>query len=118
MGPGSTGSWFDDLLLADVLEPAAIRATASEVLLQRMDGDRSPACTRAIPTPADRPGVGEIARTHEGGGAAASKGPLPAQSAHNPLSAPEPGTWVPPDIGRHGPLPRRGDRGDVATASR
>ncbi len=61
---------FDDILLADMLEPAmtviaqdpaAIGARACEVLFQRMDGDTSPAQTHTIPTRLIARGSGEIA---------------------------------------------------------
>jgi LacI family transcriptional regulator len=61
---------FDDILLADMLEPAvtviaqdptAIGAKACEVLFERMDGDTSPAQTYTIPTRLIPRGSGEIA---------------------------------------------------------
>jgi LacI family transcriptional regulator len=60
---------FDDILLADMLEPAvtviaqdpaAIGARACEVLFNRMDGDTSPAQTHTIPTRLIARGSGEI----------------------------------------------------------
>jgi LacI family transcriptional regulator len=60
---------FDDILLADMLEPAVtviaqdpatIGARACEVLFQRMDGDSSPARTYTIPTRLIVRGSGEI----------------------------------------------------------
>lgn len=60
---------FDDILLADMLEPAvtviaqdpaAIGAQACEVLFNRMDGDTSPAQTHTIPTRLIARGSGEI----------------------------------------------------------
>jgi LacI family transcriptional regulator len=60
---------FDDIMLADLLQPAvtviaqdpaAIGATACEVLFQRMDGDTSPARTHTIPARLIARGSGEI----------------------------------------------------------
>jgi LacI family transcriptional regulator len=61
---------FDDFLLADMLQPAvtvvaqdpaAMGATACQVLFQRMDGDASPPVGHTIPTRLIARGSGEIA---------------------------------------------------------
>lgn len=61
---------FDDILLADLLEPAitviaqdpaAIGRTAAETLFRRLDGDRSPTQHHVIPTRLIARGSGEIA---------------------------------------------------------
>jgi LacI family transcriptional regulator len=61
---------FDDFLLSDMLrpavtvvaqDPAAIGATACQVLFQRMDGDASPPRSHTIPTRLIARGSGEIA---------------------------------------------------------
>ena len=60
---------FDDILLADLLEPAitvvaqdpaAIGRTAAELLFRRLDGDRSPAQHQVVPTRLITRGSGEI----------------------------------------------------------
>ena len=60
---------FDDILLADLLEPAitvvaqdpaAIGRTAAEMLFRRLDGDRSPAHPQVVPTRLIARGSGEI----------------------------------------------------------
>lgn len=60
---------FDDILLADLLEPAitviaqdaaTIGKTAAEVLFRRLDGDRSPSYHHVIPTRLVTRGSGEI----------------------------------------------------------
>jgi LacI family transcriptional regulator len=60
---------FDDILLADLLEPAitvvaqdpaAIGRTAAELLFRRLDGDRSPSQRRVVPTQLITRGSGEI----------------------------------------------------------
>ena len=60
---------FDDILLADLLEPAitviaqepaAIGRTAAETLFRRLDGDRSPAQHHVVPTRLIARGSGEI----------------------------------------------------------
>jgi len=60
---------FDDILLADLLEPgitviaqdpAAIGRTAAEVLFRRLDGDRSPSEHHVVPTRMITRGSGEI----------------------------------------------------------
>ncbi len=60
---------FDDILLADLLEPgitvmaqdpAAMGRTAAELLFRRLDGDRSPSVHRVIPTRLVTRGSGEI----------------------------------------------------------
>jgi LacI family transcriptional regulator len=60
---------FDDILLADLLEPgitviaqdpAAIGRTAASVLFRRLDGDRSPAQSLTVPTRMIPRGSGEI----------------------------------------------------------
>ena len=60
---------FDDILLADLLEPAitvvaqdpaAIGRTAAEMLFRRLDGDRSPAQHQVVPTRLIARGSGEI----------------------------------------------------------
>jgi LacI family transcriptional regulator, galactose operon repressor len=61
---------FDDILLADLLEPgitviaqdpAAIGRAAAEVLFRRLDGDRSPSQQHIVPTRMMKRGSGEIA---------------------------------------------------------
>ena len=61
---------FDDILLADLLEPgitviaqdpAAIGRTAADVLFRRLDGDRSPSEHHVVPTRMITRGSGEIA---------------------------------------------------------
>jgi len=60
---------FDDILLADLLEPgitviaqdpAAIGLMAADVLFRRLDGDRSPAKSFTVPTRMIQRGSGEI----------------------------------------------------------
>ncbi len=60
---------FDDILLADLLEPgitviaqdpARIGQVAAEVLLRRLDGDRSPTVSHVVPTRLIPRGSGEI----------------------------------------------------------
>ena len=60
---------FDDILLADLLEPgitviaqdpAAIGRTAAEILFRRLDGDRSPSVHEVVPTQLVPRGSGEI----------------------------------------------------------
>lgn len=60
---------FDDILLADLLEPAitvvaqdpaAIGRTAAQMLFRRLDGDRSPAQHQVVPTRLIARGSGEI----------------------------------------------------------
>ena len=60
---------FDDILLADLLEPAitvvaqdpaGIGRTAAELLFRRLDGDRSPAQHQVVPTQLIVRGSGEI----------------------------------------------------------
>ena len=60
---------FDDILLADLLEPgitviaqdpAAIGRAAAEMLFRRLDGDRSPSEHRVVPTRMITRGSGEI----------------------------------------------------------
>jgi LacI family transcriptional regulator len=60
---------FDDILLADLLEPAitvvaqdpaAIGRTAAELLFRRLDGDRSPSQRQVVPTQLITRGSGEI----------------------------------------------------------
>ncbi|HEV2035162.1 MAG TPA: LacI family DNA-binding transcriptional regulator [Candidatus Dormibacteraeota bacterium] len=60
---------FDDILLADLLEPAitviaqdpaAIGRAAAEMLFRRLDGDRSPAQHQVVPTRLIARGSGEI----------------------------------------------------------
>ncbi|HEY4886953.1 MAG TPA: LacI family DNA-binding transcriptional regulator [Candidatus Dormibacteraeota bacterium] len=60
---------FDDILLADLLEPAisviaqdpiGIGRTAAETLFRRLDGDRSPAQRHVVPTRLIARGSGEI----------------------------------------------------------
>jgi LacI family transcriptional regulator len=60
---------FDDILLADLLEPAitviaqdpaAMGRTAAEVLFRRIDGDRSPSVHHIVPTRMIPRGSGEI----------------------------------------------------------
>jgi LacI family transcriptional regulator len=61
---------FDDILLADLLEPgitviaqdpAAIGRTAAEILFRRLDGDRSPSQHLIVLTRMIKRGSGEIA---------------------------------------------------------
>jgi LacI family transcriptional regulator len=61
---------FDDILLADLLEPgitviaqdpAAIGRAAAEMLFRRLDGDRSPSEHHIVPTRMITRGSGEIA---------------------------------------------------------
>lgn len=61
---------FDDILLADMVEPAItvvaqdpalMGRTAAELLFRRLDGDDSPAVLRVIPTRLIKRGSGEIA---------------------------------------------------------
>ncbi len=60
---------FDDILLADLLDPgitviaqdpARIGQVAAEVLLRRLDGDRSPTASHVVPTRLIPRGSGEI----------------------------------------------------------
>ena len=60
---------FDDILLADLLEPgitviaqdpATMGRTAAEILFRRLDGDRSPSVHEVIPTQLISRGSGEI----------------------------------------------------------
>ena len=60
---------FDDILLADLLEPgitviaqdpAAIGRAAADLLFRRLDGDRSPPQSQTVPTRMIRRGSGEI----------------------------------------------------------
>jgi LacI family transcriptional regulator len=60
---------FDDILLADLLEPgitviaqdpATMGRTAAEILFRRLDGDRSPSAHEVIPTQLIPRGSGEI----------------------------------------------------------
>ena len=60
---------FDDILLADLLEPgitviaqdpAAIGRTAADVLFRRLDGDQSPPQSHTVPTRMVARGSGEI----------------------------------------------------------
>jgi LacI family transcriptional regulator len=61
---------FDDILLADLLEPAitviaqdpaAMGRVAAELLFRRLDGDASPSVSEVIPTKLIVRGTGEIA---------------------------------------------------------
>jgi len=61
---------FDDILLADLLEPritviaqdpAAIGRAAAQVLFRRLDGDRAPSEQRIVLTKLITRGTGEIA---------------------------------------------------------
>ena len=60
---------FDDILLADLLEPgitvmaqdpAALGRTAAELLFRRLDGDHSPSAHHVIPSRLIPRGSGEV----------------------------------------------------------